>query len=410
MSTRAVIFDFNGTLSDDEPLLCRIYLDLFAEYGRPISESDYYGELSGLAEHSIAAACLGAGDPRIPAFIRERIDRYKAAVADSSAIPGSLRAAVRYAADRVPLAVVSGAAREEIVPAIAAAGLDDVLGLVVADDDVRFGKPHPESYLLALEALGVDGPRCARVRGHGGRRRLRQGGRHAGDRRLRHAAPRAVREPRTRSWTRSTSSCCARSSDDLRDRAPRGVVGATRRTRCAAFERAIELGADFVELDVHATADGSLVVCHDPPRGGEPRLEEALELLRGRIGIMCELKSPWRYRRHDVVARVERLLPDDAVVVCFEPRALQRGSPACAVSSTSASASRSVAPRATRGRSASGNRAFGRRGIALARSPRAHDDGLHRQRRGDGCGSSPRSASTGSSAIVRSCLRRVLRG
>ena len=90
-----------------------------------------------------------------------------------------------------------------------------------------------------------------------------------------------------------------------------------------AFERAIELGADFVELDVHATRDGSLVVCHDPPRGGEPRLEEALELLHGRIGVMCELKSPWRYRRHDIVRRVERLLPDDAVVVCFEPRALR---------------------------------------------------------------------------------------
>ena len=50
-------------------------------------------------------------------------------MADGSAIPGPLRAAVRYAADRVPLAVVSGAAREEIVPAIAAAGLDDVLDL-----------------------------------------------------------------------------------------------------------------------------------------------------------------------------------------------------------------------------------------------------------------------------------------
>jgi glycerophosphoryl diester phosphodiesterase len=90
----------------------------------------------------------------------------------------------------------------------------------------------------------------------------------------------------------------------------------------AAFERAIELGADFVELDVHAASDGRLVVCHNPPRGGEPRLEEVVELCAGRIGIMCELKTPWRYRRHDVVARVERLLPGDAVVVCFEPRAL----------------------------------------------------------------------------------------
>ena len=91
-----------------------------------------------------------------------------------------------------------------------------------------------------------------------------------------------------------------------------------------AFERAIELGADFVEFDVHAAADGSLVVCHDPPVGGEPSLEEVVDQCSGRIGLMCELKTPWRYRRHDVVARTVRLLPEDAVVVCFEPGALRR--------------------------------------------------------------------------------------
>jgi len=91
----------------------------------------------------------------------------------------------------------------------------------------------------------------------------------------------------------------------------------------AAFERAVEVEADFVELDVHAAADGALVVCHDRPRGGELRLEDAIELLRGRIGIMCELKTPWRYRRHDVVRRAVELLPEDAIVVSFERRALE---------------------------------------------------------------------------------------
>jgi glycerophosphoryl diester phosphodiesterase len=90
-----------------------------------------------------------------------------------------------------------------------------------------------------------------------------------------------------------------------------------------AFERAIEVGADYVELDVHAATDGALVVCHDRPQGGEPLLEEAVELLRGRIGIMCELKAPWRYRRHDVVRRAVDLLPDDAIVISFDPRALR---------------------------------------------------------------------------------------
>jgi glycerophosphoryl diester phosphodiesterase len=90
-----------------------------------------------------------------------------------------------------------------------------------------------------------------------------------------------------------------------------------------AFERAIELGADYVEFDVHAARDVSLVVCHDPPRGGEPRLEDVVDLLAGRIGIMCELKSPWRYRRDDVVRRTVGLLPSEAIVVSFDRRALE---------------------------------------------------------------------------------------
>ncbi len=91
-----------------------------------------------------------------------------------------------------------------------------------------------------------------------------------------------------------------------------------------AFERAIEVGADYVELDVHATPDGRLVVVHDRPRRDRsyPTLEEVLELTAGRIGVMVELKQPYRYRRHAVVRRTLELLDDDAVVVSFEPRAV----------------------------------------------------------------------------------------
>lgn len=92
----------------------------------------------------------------------------------------------------------------------------------------------------------------------------------------------------------------------------------------AAFERAIEIGADYVEIDVHADAAGELVVVHDRPRPGVPypKLAEALDLMHGRIGVMVELKTPRRYRRHEVVARTARLLGQDDALVCFQRSAL----------------------------------------------------------------------------------------
>jgi glycerophosphoryl diester phosphodiesterase len=102
--------------------------------------------------------------------------------------------------------------------------------------------------------------------------------------------------------------------------AHRGASSELPENTLPAFERAIELGADFVELDVHADAVGRLVVTHDRPRqgGAYPTLEEALDLMRGRIPAMVELKTPRRYRRHDVVARTARLLGADDVVLCFQ--------------------------------------------------------------------------------------------
>jgi glycerophosphoryl diester phosphodiesterase len=84
-----------------------------------------------------------------------------------------------------------------------------------------------------------------------------------------------------------------------------------------AFERAIEVGADYVEFDVH---DG-LVVTHGPPQRGVdyPTLAEVLGLCRGRIGVMVELKRP---RDHTVRETLD-LLADDDVLVCFRRAPLE---------------------------------------------------------------------------------------
>ena len=251
---------------------------------------------------------------------------------------------MRHAAGRVPVAVVSGAYRREIEPVLRGAGLADVVGVIVAADDVARGKPDPEGYLRALEALGdglspgdvvafedteagvasarAAGLRCLAVRGTLPDERLA-----AADGDRRRDRPRAGRVARRMTWVI----------------AHRGASADERENTLPAFERAIELGADFVELDVQASADGALVVFHDldldrltPLRGplrrrtlaelrehGIPTLEEVVELTRGRIGVMAELKRPYLYRRHDVIGRTVALLGDEDVLLSFSRRALQ---------------------------------------------------------------------------------------
>jgi beta-phosphoglucomutase len=149
---QAVVFDFNGTLSDDEPVLARVYAQLFAELGHPLTAAEYYEHLAGHTDEEMFVRWLGASSDEL---IRERVRRYNELVSDGSTVHDDVRAAVRWAAERMPVAVVSAALRDEIEPVLAASGLRDVFSLVLSQDDVTRGKPDPQPYLLAAERLGL---------------------------------------------------------------------------------------------------------------------------------------------------------------------------------------------------------------------------------------------------------------
>jgi beta-phosphoglucomutase len=156
MGLRAVAFDFNGTLSQDEPILCDIFMQLFAERGKPLSAQEYFDQLVGLSDPEIVRTWLGHDHPALEAVIEERVRRYRAAVADGSTIPEEVRAAVRYAAGHVPVAVVTGAARAEVEPVLRSAGIADAVSVIVCAEDVPRGKPNPDGYETARRLLGHD--------------------------------------------------------------------------------------------------------------------------------------------------------------------------------------------------------------------------------------------------------------
>lgn len=157
---QALLLDFNGTLSDDEPVLCDIFMDLFAEEGKPLTEKEYYAELAGLADPEIVERWLG--EPR-PDLIQRKIDAYRKEVESGWTIHITTVMALQQAAERVSIAVVSGSAREEIEPVLRAAHLIDSIAVIVSADDVAHGKPNPEGYGRALHALRLDPRGCVAV-------------------------------------------------------------------------------------------------------------------------------------------------------------------------------------------------------------------------------------------------------
>lgn len=156
---RALLLDFNGTLSEDEPLLCRIFQELFEEMGRPITEEEYYDRLAGFSDAEIIRMWLGREDP---ALLRRKTERYRELV-DGSTVSEEARAAVRWAAERAELAVVSGSSRAEIEPVLEIAGILDRFSAVVSVEDIQRSKPDPEGYVLALHLLGVEAGDAAAV-------------------------------------------------------------------------------------------------------------------------------------------------------------------------------------------------------------------------------------------------------
>ena len=157
---KAILFDFNGTLSDDEPLLCELYCTLFPQYGRPLTPQTYYGELAGLSEPEIVRTWLDRDEPALlDEFLRRYLDRAR----DGHTVHEHVRTAVRFAVGRAHLGVVSGALRPVVQAVLGGAGIRECFAAVVTAEDVERGKPDPAGYLRALALLDVRAENAAAI-------------------------------------------------------------------------------------------------------------------------------------------------------------------------------------------------------------------------------------------------------
>jgi beta-phosphoglucomutase len=155
---QAVIFDFNGIIVDDEPIHFRLFQRVFAEEGIDLAEATYYQRYLGFDDRGAFLAGFrdhgrAIGAAKLQQLIARKADYYQEAIRNHVAIFPGVRALVEDLARHVPLAVASGALRQEIETILQTAGLLSHFRAIVSAEDVQQGKPEPEIFIKALAAL-----------------------------------------------------------------------------------------------------------------------------------------------------------------------------------------------------------------------------------------------------------------
>jgi len=159
---RALIFDCDGVIADDEPLHLAAFQRALAPAGITIVRDAYYARYLGLNDReavhlAFADAGIAASAEQIAAAVGAKANLFLDLVRAGTPIFPGVVPFVRAAAARVPLAVASGALRREIDLILAQAGIAECFTTIVSSEDVREGKPSPEGFLLALARLRGSG-------------------------------------------------------------------------------------------------------------------------------------------------------------------------------------------------------------------------------------------------------------
>jgi HAD superfamily hydrolase (TIGR01509 family) len=152
---RAILFDYNGVIVNDEPLHLSAYRELFEAEGVALTDADYYSCLGmddlTFTRTAFTRAGREATDAQARALIERKTEKYVELIKDELPLCAGIITFVKACARRWQLAIVSMARRVEIEPVLERAGLSNSFVALVTAEDVRACKPDPAGYLRGLE-------------------------------------------------------------------------------------------------------------------------------------------------------------------------------------------------------------------------------------------------------------------
>jgi beta-phosphoglucomutase family hydrolase len=160
---QAVIFDLDGTLVDNMRFHIEAWVAMARSLGVALTVERVEHEFNGKRNEEIFPALLGRPVPpeELTRLAEEKESHYRQLFAPHLApVRGARELIVRLREAGLGLAVASAAPRANRSFVLDGLGLREHFAHVLGAEDVKRGKPHPDLFLAAAQALGVDPATC----------------------------------------------------------------------------------------------------------------------------------------------------------------------------------------------------------------------------------------------------------
>lgn len=162
MPSAAVIWDVDGTLVDTAELHFDAWARLAAELGKLFSREDFAATFGRRNPEIIDFLFHGLHSPQEIAELGERKENYYRieAAKGVALLPGAAELLSAFGERGIPQAIGSSAPRCNVELILDLTATRKFFQGIVAMEDTRRGKPHPDVFCIAAERLQVEPSRC----------------------------------------------------------------------------------------------------------------------------------------------------------------------------------------------------------------------------------------------------------
>jgi len=162
MNRKAVIFDFDGVLIDTGEFHRQSWYDMGKLEGFEITAKFFY-DTFGMQNYQIIPMLLGKDvtAEKIESLANRKEEHFRELIAGKLCLLEGVRPFVESVKQAgFLLAIGSSAPRANVEFMLKELPISDYFDAVVAGEDVRNGKPAPDTFALAAKKLGIDSKDC----------------------------------------------------------------------------------------------------------------------------------------------------------------------------------------------------------------------------------------------------------